>query len=542
MNRTHVVSLLVGFALILAVYVFTIHSQKAQHQAEAFADPVTAAAPTPTPTSTITLTTPITTSSDPVLVTMPLTENVLMYNQLFTLDSASGGVFWVSSIPTNGNMKFSIRASGGNVNITNGLQLMGTALEGPSSDSMTTNSDYSVPSFSVCFYGTISSLTSLPVTWYVMYAEARVNVSNIIQLRLTADAVNTNNVTLTAQIGVVSASWSIPKSTLVTGQNTLYTFTYDISNSVPVFTFFVGTSTPYTFTAVGAASPIVLGNTNIKVNETATLDMKLLAFVFYSTALGSSDQARLLTYFNQEASGLSRYILARNSAQDALAKFRSDFASNLDQCQNSLSTCQTKLKAAELSNVMRNPWLIHLDEANGASASLDDMYKCSPLAIKKFGASNALSAAAASASNIDAGKIAYPPSLPAQFLTGTAFNGMNIINPTKKIATPTTTTTTTATTGTTASPALVTSSSVASPSGTPTTPTGGDTAFWTGLFSFLQNQQTSNVSTTSNLTNLNDVYNKLATSALGSNTSNTATPAATSTTNTPRDSSSWFWI
>lgn len=569
MNKSHIIALLIGFVLVLAYYFVTRHVASST---ESFVD-----TPTNTPTTTTTTGTTVA-STTPALLTIPRPDKVLMYNQVFDPVSVSGGVFWMADVPTDGSKKFSIRASGGNINATAGLVMSGSTLEGPSSDSFTVNPDYSLGSFAVAFYGKINTLTTLPVTVYTMYAEARLNVPNVIQISIVENTAAPANVFVRFRVGTENVNWSIPKSTIATGQNNLYTFVYDNTTpATPTYTFYIGTATPYTYTpapstsstppasSTGATSttptatpppppppPIILGNTNAKVNESSTLDMNLYAFVYYNSVLAAADQADLLAYFTQEANGISKYMRAADAANAALNDIRRRFTSNLDLCSNSLLMCQSRLNIAELSNVMRNPWQIELDDKNGASASLSDMYKCSPLAVKKFGdtSSNVTSNVATtgnvttSTSNpFDRINIAYPPALPADLVSAASLGNLRINNPVQPVTTSTTT-----------SSSSNSSSSRPAPTAaaTPTQPaSGGDAAFWSGLFQFLQNQNGRSTTTTSNTsqTDLNTTYRALANAATtdktqpgsGANLSSLGLSNANPVALSRSDYSSIFW-
>jgi hypothetical protein len=504
-----------------------------------------------------------------------------MYNQVFDPVSVSGGVFWMADVPKDGSKKFSIRASGGNINATAGLIMRGSTLEGPSSDSFTVNPDYSLGSFAVSFYGKINSLTTLPVTLYTMYAEARLNVPNVIQMSIIENRESPTSVTVRFRVGTEQANWSIPISTIATGQNNLYTFVYDNSTpATPTYTFYIGTATPYTYTVPTTIAtppvtssnvshppppppplPIILGNTNAKVNESSTLDMNLYAFVYYNSVLAAADQADLLAYFTQEANGISKYMRAADAANAALDDIRRRFSSNLDQCSNSLLMCHSRLKIAELSNVMRNPWQIELDDKNGASASLSDMYKCSPFTVKKYGdptpspSPSGSNVATSNTNNVNTSspydklKIAYPPALPADFVTAVSLGNLKINNPARPAAPATTATTATSSAQPTSGS---TRANTPSAPATPAQPaSGGDAAFWSGLFNFLQTQNTSITSNTSNTsrTDLNKAYDALAKAAAtdktqpgsGANLRSIGLASANPSALSSSDYSSIFW-
>lgn len=481
MNRAYIVSILVGFVLVLAFYMYTRTTNE-----ESFVDSATATT-TSTGTSTATTATAAgsVSTSMMTLLTMPQTNNVVMYTEVFDPAAIMSGSTWSSDIPSSGSMAFLLS---GSIDYANGLQTSSVELSGPSSSSFTSASDFRLTSFTTAFYGTINSFTAMPVVMFIMHAETSYpNTPNMIEISIDnpTDQTDTTHVNVMMDVGNVHASWIIPKSTILTGQKNLYTFVYD--NDIQSATFYIGTSAPYTYTiptssattsaatatsatalpppvptatattstATTARTPIILGNSNMKVNSgNRNLDMGLYAFVYYNIALSSSDQLSLYDYFTQQASGVALYIKEHMSASASLANIKNQFTSNLSMYENALSICQSSLQTANLSNVLKNPWQITLDDAHGAGASLSDMYKCSPLAVKKYGDGGGSSNIATS--NIDYPqlpsqryRVPYPPNTPSTIASLGLGSLTNIINPTIAPTTATTTSNTTASTSNT---------------------------------------------------------------------------------------------
>ena len=562
MNRAYIVSILVGFVLVIAFFMYTRSSTM-----ETFTgpDPAVGAGGSnlqlPAGGSNL--------SPSLTLATMPQTNNIVMYNEVFDPKSILSGSKWACDIPSSGNMSFMLT---GSIDYSDGLQTSTVQLVGPSSSSFTTASDFRLSSFTVALYGLINTLTALPVIVFIMHAETSYpNTPNMIEISFNAptDPADTTHINVMMDVGQVHASWLIPTSTLLTRQKNLYTFVYD--NSLQSATFYIGTSAPYTYTLPAPVTPgssnltpgssnltppprapIILGNSSMAVNNNKNLDMGLYAFVYYSVALSTSDQVVLYNYFTQQGSGLALYIQEQLNAASSLASIKGQFTSNLSMYENALNICQSSLAAASVSNVFKNPWQINLDQANGASASLADMYKCSPLAVKKYGdgSSNSGILTNPAASNADYPQVpakrfvvSYPPNTPSTIASLGLGALANIANPTI-----------------TSTPAVGTAAAAAA------APTQGsisisDAAFLQYMQSVTSNNSASTAPTASNPSlavpatsnvDLQSVYSVLSQAATHDKTTTplssvglaSANPQAVAVTPAPAylDNSSMFWV
>ena len=441
MNVSYVVSVVIGFVLVVAFYLL-------RNRREAFTDTAVTATPTSVATST-------STSLTLQLKTLPLPDKAVMYTELFDTNNLRSGTSWMADIPSDNSKSFSINAPSGSVNINGGLAMNGTTLVGPSSDLFTLNTDFSLSSFSVAFFGRLNNLDSLtdPTTRIIlwsMFAEARPQIPNIIEIALEglpppivaattpATATATTPATATAiptsviirmTVGVDSTQFTIPKSTLLTGENALYTFTYDNSGANPIFSFFVNKAAPMTFTFTTNSHKIYLGNTNMILNPNTTglsLDMGMLAFIYYTAVLTSTDQSNLMDYFMQEANGIS--VLVKSQLFDKAA-----MSSNVNQLKTSLNICHSKLQATDLATALKNPWHVTLDETAAVSAAaLSNMYSAN---VHAFGSSNVQTTASVSSPQVVRPPLittAFPADYISTIVTGNTSNtvlGQNINDP-----------------------------------------------------------------------------------------------------------------
>jgi hypothetical protein len=448
MNKSYVISLLVGFVLVVAFYMIT-----KRPVTEKFANSASTPATTPAATATTTATTTTTTTGTPVLKTLPQSDKVIMYTELFDPSKILSGTTWTADIPSDGSKNFSINAPSGSVNMKGGLVMNGTTLVGPSSDLFTSNTDFSLSPFSVSFYGKLNNLDSITPTnrivLWTMYAEARPQVPNIVEIAIediaapspvngpgaacstTATKPATvekfasgpaTSVVVRMTIGVDSVKFTIPKSTLLTGQNALYTFTYDTSGPTPVFNFYINKSAPMKYTSSASAQKIYLGNTNMKVNPNTglSLDMSLMAFIYYGNVLSAGDQISLLDYFDQEANGISQLVKNQQSNQEKLLSEKNALSTSITDLQESLNMCKTKLQATELTTAIKNPWQISLSGNESAAVSAESlaaMYKSCPVNVQ-----NPLTAPAPAAAPASKSSAATPPA--------TTSNVAAVINPT----------------------------------------------------------------------------------------------------------------
>ena len=551
MNRAYIVSILVGFVLVVAFFMYTRSSTM-----ETFTGPAPAVGGGASGSNL---------SPSLTLATMPQPNNIVMYNEVFDPKSILSGSTWECDIPTSGNMSFMLT---GSIDYSDGLQTSTVQLVGPSSSSFTTASDFRLSSFTVALYGLINTLTALPAIVFIMHAETSYpNTPNMIEISFNAptDPADTTHINVMMDVGQVHASWLIPTSTILTGQKNLYTFVYD--NSLQSATFYIGTSAPYTYTLPAPVTPgssnvvpgssnltppprvpIILGNSSMAVNNNKNLDMGLYAFVYYNVALSTSDQVVLYNYFTQQGSGLALYIQEQLNAASSLASIKGQFTSNLSMYENALNICQSSLAAASVSNVFKNPWQINLDQANGASASLADMYKCSPLAVKKYGDGSSNSGNAA-ASNADYPQVpakrfvvSYPPNTPSTIASLGLGALTNIVNPTI-----------------TSTPAIGTAAAAAAP--TQGSISISDAAFLQYMQSVTSNNSASAAPTASNPSlavpatsnvDLQSVYSVLSQAATHDKTTTplssvglaSANPQAVAVTPAPAylDNSSMFWV
>lgn len=437
--------MVVGFVLVVAFYYMTYgHGLFNNRQTEKFVDSSSGSSGSTSGTGD---------AASSQLKPLPKRDNVVFYTQLFTDEQIRSGNSWFADVPiasaaaddTN-HEKFTLTGSG--LNYTNGLAMSGMLLDGPRARSFsTTAASYRLSSFTVSFFGKFNTLTNLPITLFIMPAETTYrNTPTIVKLSILSHPTDATNVVVKAEVGRTVASWDIPKTTLITGQNNLYTFVYDASSTTsgPSVKFYIGTSAPNVFTpaapgstgAAAEATPsedIILGNSQVQVNKETKLDMNLYAFIYYNVAFGNSDQQDLYDYFTQESSGISRLIRSAVSAQSALDSAQQTHTANLSRCQNSLASCRSDLQtaqaAAAAAKERSNPWQVNLDERNGASASTNDLNKCSPLSVRRFGAltgtddtdqstdtgNNSSGSGSGVSSGTSRGRISYPPNLPSNF-------------------------------------------------------------------------------------------------------------------------------
>lgn len=271
-----------------------------------------------------------------------------------------------------------------------GLSLLDVKLENVSSSEQfgkdPANGVYDLDTFSVAFFMKWNAMpTEVSVmTLMEMFAET----PNYVAWRFTNTTAT--SVTMEVILGDVNTSytWRIPTSTVLSnGNNTLYSLVYNTATKT--ISVFIGTNE---FKQVLTDVPKVkLSNSKLAINSNKNINANLKAFVFFKDAVLTTTELTLLTdYFVKESGGNTAMLGQTEQKLKAAEQENDKMRDELDKIQNMLSTCAAPQQSSA-TQPPANPlagknekWQIKTDFPNG-TVPLDDLKKCSPLEVKKFG-------------------------------------------------------------------------------------------------------------------------------------------------------------
>lgn len=324
-----------------------------------------------------------------------------------------------------------------------GLPMKGVTLMGPPSENFRlSENDYTLPSFTISFFGrwnTLNFSNYERIYLWEMFAESPNHVLVSVEQKTAATA------TIDIILGDRGTSyrWDIPISTLLSNGNyTLYTLVFNKESKE--IRFYIGSNGVFK-KSLNEEVNIRLGNTAVSINRNKAWDFHLRAFVFHKeVALVQSDIIRLNDYFIRESGGLNQVI---NQAQESLAEAtaRALFVENklkeseasLAQLQEQLSQCTIPVEeqTSTPNPVARySKWSIKMQEENGAPPMASDtLKKCSPLSLNKFGPSSEEAVVSSKSRTY-----IYPPTDAEKVAGASPFSNLSVQNPR---TTPVTTTT-----------------------------------------------------------------------------------------------------
>lgn len=202
-------------------------------------------------------------------------------------------------------------------------------------------------------------------------------------------------VDITALVGNSVYIWKLAISTIVTSN--MFSFVVDTTknaNTPEIILYINGVninvSTPPKIVIPNSiySQSLILGVSNIIINKGGYLDANLWAFIYYNSILSQTDITALYNYFNQQNSGYTniQLLLSQHSQYvNSAATNITDLQNKLSQLRNSVNTqLQTCINSTTSKSATPN-WTVRAGPAELSKISSNDMDKCSPLELHKFG-------------------------------------------------------------------------------------------------------------------------------------------------------------
>ena len=273
-----------------------------------------------------------------------------------------------------------------------GLPTKNITMNGIPSDKLNPSSaTHTLGSFTLSCYTRFNSIVfteNNPIEVFNIYLESPNYARMELRPKLKEDkSIDPDNVDIALQIGNSENVYTVTKpkdAILASGNYILLTFVYDESSG-KVF-LYIGSNENDNYNAVVTPKPtLVLGNSPIRLNGMATLDMNLQALALYTTALTFETHKALLTYFIEQQSGVASILEAlkvMSTAQiAAVQNYVQDQTVTIEDLKKQLEVCEATPKKEEEKKFKYG---IPLPEgAEGVSAT--DLEGCSILGVKKRG-------------------------------------------------------------------------------------------------------------------------------------------------------------
>ena len=310
-----------------------------------------------------------------------------------------------------------------------GMGLKNVALEGLRSDELNTSNDYSLKSFSATFFMTFGTFTipdsgceiftiSLESPNYARLTLIENDIDDtkcnfVLQIgddtnKITSDPIlkselttNPVSITITSTIGTttaVAANIFITRTIVAPGGTVSYP---------PITTF----ATPPSITLT-QGNKLLLGNSRMSINKNQTdLDANLLAFMFFSAPLSSTDHNTVTTYLAKENIPMTGILSTLNdAATDQLENIRQLIATNTatqGTLQQQLDACKASIAETPVVRAFT-----HLINMNGVSdVSTQDLRSCSVLEVRNR-LTNALAATSTTATGTGTGTPRFQINMP----------------------------------------------------------------------------------------------------------------------------------
>ena len=295
--------------------------------------------------------------------------------------------------------KIKTRKDGAVIDI--GLPLQSVKLVGPSSKALGekegATTAFELTPFTAAFYGTLDNLDfEQGETRKVLF---RITAENPDLIEIAIRRRDNRNVLIEVILGDSGRAfqWVVDKYMLMSNRlPTLYALTYnkgDTTDSVespPSITLYIGkTKLQKNFSQSDAPSTIRLGNSEIILNPTGQVNMTLVAFAYFKSALDSTAISDLGKYFTQQLSGIDLLISERDEQYAAitaeLKKKLEDASRTLYDAEDELKQCKAAAEAALKAAPRVRQWQVSLDGTGAAQATSkltdEDLQKCAPLAL-----------------------------------------------------------------------------------------------------------------------------------------------------------------
>jgi len=303
------------------------------------------------------------------------------------------------------------RAEGNPSQVTDmGMRLKGVKLIGASSQAygtqLTNSQSYKLPSFTMCMFGVIESLDFPEGETRKLVFQLTAEHPDVIQFAISRR--DSRNVMVEVVLGKTVYKWVVDKNTMMANRlATMYGIVYDDplnppdSEHTPEVRFHIGGSVFRQ--KITEKQPILLGNTEVKINPTGQLDMKLLSFGFFKTAASEESMRKLQSYFVRQQSGIDLILQQQQndytSMQEEYERQIKAATRTLETVEEELSQCKEAAEKALAANPRRH-WQISMEQGQVSTVasrlSPDDLKKCTPLRVASHIAGSAAAGAASS--------------------------------------------------------------------------------------------------------------------------------------------------
>jgi len=271
-----------------------------------------------------------------------------------------------------------------------GLAIKNLTLNGIRSDEINPTS-FELGSFTMSFYAKINTLEKGKT---ITLADIFLETPNHVSIELeTLDT----TVKFILQVGNTSTRCQVEISKqALEGKTVLITVAYD--DKTVVKTLDATTTPPTTVNTskvhlfidelepnhceIEPKPTLLLGNSNIKINNGGLFDANLYAFFFYKSALTHESHKSLKAYLEKQVTGINNILNAlTNMTKDQLATIRSyldDQTITLEDLKKKLAECQAKTQTLE----SEKPFQYQVKMDGESDVTKEDMEQCSILAIK----------------------------------------------------------------------------------------------------------------------------------------------------------------
>ena len=343
-----------------------------------------------------------TTTTSTTVATIPQKQNIGIYINAF-LDVKGANLTYQSSAwedvynPSTIIFKFNTGIPP-QVLTKTGFPTKSIALWGPSSENIA-GSNKILGSFTISFYMKTAQILTFPRDTQnepqdIELLKIFMETPYYVLFYVTPNKTTSTNININAHVGNSVYTWSIPASSIVTGN--MFSFVVDatIKDNQPTMTFYINSTNmnitaPPTIASMTTiyTQKLILGVSQMIINNGGYLDASLWAFIYYNSILSPTDIESLFTYFTQQQNNYANLqallekekadaAAAAANAAKAAATAATNLNNKLDQCNNLVSTLQSQNSISNVSKSKpKQDWSIdagpvsYSDKSAGTSTS-----------------------------------------------------------------------------------------------------------------------------------------------------------------------------
>lgn len=280
-----------------------------------------------------------------------------------------------------------------------GLSLKGLTIKGIKSDDISPD-DYKLGSFTATFYCRFNTITfegENHIEVFSIYVETPHYVSLHLRPHKKADnTIDDTQVDILLQLGNSTNTYIVTKpkeALLASGNYVLLTFVYDeteitVDNTTSSkVLLYIGNNEQDNYSALVTPKPnLVLGNSQIRINGTANVDASLQAFAFYKSAMTFETHKQLLSYFQEQQSGVKSLLDAlkemTQTQLSSIQKYLEEQTTTAEDLRKELEKCTSSMVTIEKEKPFK--YNINLTD-DMQPVSKADLESCSILSVKKRG-------------------------------------------------------------------------------------------------------------------------------------------------------------